>query len=161
MTSRRCGSRSCFRIALAAAASGGATIAPSATAEDHGMSGTKARAANATATIVTPTAANTRHVTGIHWRRKSRIDVSNAESSNTGATNNASVSSGSSSNFGADGSNASPSPPNASNDGYGTLMRRASAVSPTAPTSNASVHSKTSIVPRNSVREPRQYGGST
>ena len=57
-TSMRCGRRSRRKIALAAAASGGATMAPSAIAAAQGMSGTSA-CRHATATVVMPTAAIT------------------------------------------------------------------------------------------------------
>ncbi len=48
----RCGGRSCFRTAIAAAASGGDTIAPSAIAAAQGIEGTTARVTTATAAVV-------------------------------------------------------------------------------------------------------------
>ena len=58
----RCGGLSCRSTAVAAAASGGATMAPSAIAGAHGMAGISARATTATAMVVRPTANN--HQTG-------------------------------------------------------------------------------------------------
>ena len=51
----RCGGRSCRRTAVAAAASGGATMAPSAIAAAQGIAGTSACATHATAAVVRPT----------------------------------------------------------------------------------------------------------
>ena len=56
----RCGGLSCRRTAVAAAASGGATTAPSAIAAGQGISGTSARATSATAAVVNPTAMTAR-----------------------------------------------------------------------------------------------------
>ena len=60
----RCGGRSWRSTAVAATASGGATMAPSAIAAAHGIAGTSARATTATAAVVRPTAKTTRPVTG-------------------------------------------------------------------------------------------------
>jgi len=79
---------------VAAAASGGATMAPSAIATGHGMSGRSQCATTATAAVVIPTAASTSVETGSQLLRRSRSEVSKAASSSTGATNSASASSG-------------------------------------------------------------------
>ena len=60
----RCGGRSCFNTAIAAAASGGDTIAPSATAAAHGIPGTSMRATYATANVVSATLTTARLATG-------------------------------------------------------------------------------------------------
>ena len=52
----RCGGRTCRSTAVAAAASGGATTAPSAIAGAQGISGIRARVTTATAIVVRPTA---------------------------------------------------------------------------------------------------------
>ncbi len=100
-------------MAVAAAASGGATMAPSAIATAHGMSGRSQCASHATAAVVTPTATNTSIDTGSQLLRKSRSEVSNAASSSTGATNSASARSGSSIQEGPDGTKAINAPPTA------------------------------------------------
>src|SRR5882757_664313 len=100
-------------MAVAAAASGGATMAPRAIAADHGMSGSSQRVSTATVAVVRPTATNTRVETGSQLSRRSRSDVSKAASSSTGATNNASASPGSSVQDGPDGKKASSTPPRA------------------------------------------------
>jgi hypothetical protein len=63
-------------MAVAAAASGGATMAPSAIAADHGMSGRTVCASTATMAVVTPTAMNTSADTGSQLLRRSRSEVS-------------------------------------------------------------------------------------
>src|ERR1700716_917431 len=98
-------------MAVAAAASGGATMAPSAIAAAQGMSGSSQWASIATAAVVTPTAMNTRVETGSQLFLRSRSEVSKAASSNTGATNSASARSGSSVQDGPDGTKASSMPP--------------------------------------------------
>src|SRR3954466_488500 len=128
----RCGGRTCCNTAIAATASGGATTAPSATAADHGTSGISARVTTATAMVVSPTAKMTRPATWRQLSLRSRNDVSYAASSSTGATNNASASSGGTVNDGAPGRNARSTPATARNTGYGTPTRRAAAASSTA-----------------------------
>ena len=51
----RCGGRSCRRTAVAAAASGGETMAPRVMATAHGISGTSVRTTTATAIVVRTT----------------------------------------------------------------------------------------------------------
>ena len=71
----RCGGRNGRSTAVAAAASGGATTAPSAIAGAQGMP-IMACATAATATVVKPTATTTRLVTGAQLSRRSRGDAS-------------------------------------------------------------------------------------
>ena len=61
---------------MAAAASGGATTAPRATAAAHGMAGTIARATTATAIVVRPTLTTTRPATGAQFSLRSRGEAS-------------------------------------------------------------------------------------
>ena len=65
-----------FGVWIAAAASGGATIAPSAIATGQDMPGTSQRATSATAITVVPTAAITSPAIGRQWVRRSRSEVS-------------------------------------------------------------------------------------
>ena len=124
----RCGGRSWRSTAVAAAAaSGGATTAPSTIAGAHGIAGISQRATTATATVVRPTATTTRPVTGAQLSLRSRGDASYAASSRMGATNSASASSGRTVNVGAPGTNARSAPPSARNTGYGAPTRRAAA----------------------------------
>ena len=76
IVSRRCGGLSGRSTAVAAAASGGETIAPSAMAGAHAIPGTSARATNATATVVRPTPTTTRLATGPQLSRRSRGEAS-------------------------------------------------------------------------------------
>ena len=100
-----------LRIATAAAASGGATMAPSAIAAAQGMSGISRCATKATPTVVRPTAATTRVETGTQLLRRSRSEVSKAASSSTGATKSANARSGSSVQDGLFGTKAISAPP--------------------------------------------------
>ena len=72
----RCGGLSGRSTAVAAAASGGATMAPSAIAGAHDMPGTNARTTTATAIVVRPTANTTRLVSGAQLSLRSRGDAS-------------------------------------------------------------------------------------
>ena len=121
----RCGGRNGRSTAVAATASGGATMAPSAIAGAHGIVGMSVRATTATAAVVNPTANTTRPVTGAQLSLRSLSEASYAASSRTGATKSASASSGGSVNDGAPGTNASSAPPSARNTGYGAPTRRA------------------------------------
>ena len=85
---------------------------------------------------------NTRLATGIQLSRRLRSELSNAASKSTGATNKTSARSGSSAIRGLLGSSATITPPKANSDGDGTLIRRASAASNTAPTSSDNVQSR-------------------
>src|SRR2546430_813957 len=85
ITSSRLGGRSWRSTAVAAAASGGATMAPSAIAAAHGICGTRARATRATTTTVSATAPIARLATDRQFARRSRGEASKAASSKTGA----------------------------------------------------------------------------
>jgi hypothetical protein len=61
---------------VAATASGGATIAPSAIAAAQGMPGANRCATTATAAVVRPTAKTTRPVTGAQLSFRSRSEAS-------------------------------------------------------------------------------------
>src|ERR1700749_4235823 len=96
-----------------AAASGGATMAPSAIAAGQDMSGNSVCTSTATAPVVTPTAAMTSVDIGNQLARRSRKDVSKEASSNTGATKSANASFGSSVQVGDAGTKESNAPPTA------------------------------------------------
>src|SRR5689334_13169942 len=106
----RRGGRMPRRTAVAAAASGGATIAPSAIADAQETSGTRLRVTIATATVVNTTANTTRLVIGNQLSLRSRRDASYAASRRTGAMKSASASSGGTVNVGAPGRNARSAP---------------------------------------------------
>ena len=72
----RCGGRSGRSTAVAATASGGATMAPSAIAAAQGRPGTSACATTATAAVVRPTATITRLTSGAQLSRRSRSEAS-------------------------------------------------------------------------------------
>jgi hypothetical protein len=129
--------------AVAAAASGGATMAPSAIAAAHGMSGTSDRATTATTATVSATAPSARPATARQFACRSRGEASNAASSSTGATNSVSASSGSSTSVGVPGTSASAAPASATMAGYGVPIRRDSAVSPAPASSSAMMTSNT------------------
>ena len=76
MVSRRWGGRNGRSTAVAATASGGATIAPRAIAGAHGIAGTSARTTSATARVVNPTAKTTRPPTGTQLSLRSRSEAS-------------------------------------------------------------------------------------
>src|SRR5688500_597488 len=154
ITSSRCGGRSCFSTVVAAAASGGATIAPSAIAAAHGIAGTIACATTATTMTVSATAPSASPAIGRQFARMSRGDESNAASSRTGATKSASASSGSRTSVGVPGTSASAAPASATGAGYGVANRRASAASPAPPRSSAMTISNTCMRQSNG----RAYG---
>ena len=131
----RWGGRSCRRTAVAAAASGGDTIAPRAMAAAHGMAGTRARTTTATTNVVRSTLTMARLATATQLSRRSRGDESYAASNSTGATKSASATAGSIVKLGAPGRNARAAPPSARNAGYGAPTLRAMAARSTA-TSN-------------------------
>src|SRR5215207_8756133 len=147
ITSRRCGGRSCLSTVVAAAASGGATMAPSATAAPQGISGTSALTTSATTTMVSATAPRARLATARQFARRSRGEASKAASKRTGATKSASASSGSSTSVGMPGTSASAAPASATSAGYGAPTRRATAARAAPPSSIATTSSKTSIAP--------------
>src|SRR5215203_806797 len=145
ITSNRCGGRSCLRTVVAAAASGGATMAPSAIAAAHGMSGTSSRVTTATMAIVRTTAPRARLVTARQFARRSRGEESKAASTRTGATNSASASSGSSTIVGTPGISASAAPASATSAGYGAPIRRARAAR-AAPTSSSAMTTSNTLI---------------
>src|SRR5215207_377022 len=148
ITSRRCGGRSCLSTVVAAAASGGATMAPSATAAPQVISGTSALTTSATTTMVSATAPRARLATARQFARRSRGEASKAASKRTGATKSASANSGSSTSVGTPGMRASAAPASATSAGYGAPTRRANAASAAPPSSIATTISKTSIAPQ-------------
>ena len=72
----RCGGRSCRSTAVAAAASGGETMAPRAIAAAHGIAGTSIRATWATASVVRITLTTARLPTATQLSRRSRGEES-------------------------------------------------------------------------------------
>src|SRR5690242_14393446 len=147
----RCGRRTWRSTAVAAAASGGATMAPSATAAAQGRAGSSHRATAATAPTVRPTAPSTRPPTGAQLSRRSRGLASKAASSSTGATKRASARSGSNVASGAPGTKASTAPASASSAGHGTPKCGASRARPTPASRRPRTNSNTAIatdVPR-------------
>ena len=112
----RCGIRRCRSTSLAATASGGATIAPSAIAAAIGKPANR-HPRNAIAAVVSTTATTAIEATGMALSRRPRGDVSNAASRSAGATNSANASSDSMRIGGANGKKASPAPAMASSDG--------------------------------------------
>jgi hypothetical protein len=160
MTISRFGSLISLSIAVAAAASGGATNAPRVTATAHGMAGSIHRATNATAPVVTLTATRISEATGNQFLRRSRIGLSKAASSSTGATNRASARSGSRVRRGPLGSSARTMPPKASSAGDGMASRRARDANSTAPSSSANTHSSVIICRFDSKCHQRDTGVS-
>lgn len=102
--------------ALAAAASGGATIAPSASAAAVGMPATHVPA-SVTAPAVNNTATTASAVSGITLRHSPRGELSNPTWSSAGAMNNASAMCGSMATVGRPGIKAMAAPASASSDG--------------------------------------------
>src|SRR5258706_7864001 len=98
-------------MAVAGAASGGETMAPSEPAAPQGMPGSSQWTSTATAAVVRPTAMSTSVETGSQLSLRSRTEVSYAASTSTGATNSASARSGSNVQDGPDGTKASSMPP--------------------------------------------------
>ncbi len=76
ITKSRCGGRNCRRTAVAADASEGATMAPSATAAAQGRPGTIACAATATAATVSATTTTASAPIGSQFARMSRGEES-------------------------------------------------------------------------------------
>ncbi len=111
--------------AVAARASVGATIAPSAKAAAQPISGTRAWATAATATIVTSTSPTESLTMGHRFARRSRIGVSNAAPNSSGGRNTSRTSSGSRAMCGSPGSSPSTTPPTTNSAGYGSANRRA------------------------------------
>src|SRR5215471_12824197 len=117
MVRMRCGGWSCRKTGIAAAASGGETMAPSAIAAAQGIAGTSLRVTIATAIVVRRTLTIARLPTATQLSLKSRGDASYAASSSTGATNKARATVGSIENFGVPGRKARAAPTSARNAG--------------------------------------------
>jgi hypothetical protein len=116
--SMRYGKLTWRRMAVAAAASGGATMAPSATAACREPAHAPPLATTA---VVKPTATTTNVETDNQLLRKSHSEASKAASSSTGATNSASAGFGSSVHEGLAGKNANSALPIARKVGGRTL----------------------------------------
>src|SRR5438034_1920272 len=113
-----------WAIAVAATASGGETIAPSATASGHVMPGTRAIAAAATTPALAATRPTARDAMFFRLVLKSRIGVRNALTYRSGGSTTRKTISGSSSNRGIPGTSPTTSPPSRSSTGYGTRIFR-------------------------------------
>src|SRR5207253_1625219 len=113
-----------WAIAVAATASGGETIAPSATASGHVMPGTRAIAAAATTPALTATRPTARAAMFLRFVLKSRIGVRNALTYRSGGSTTRKTICGSSSNRGIPGTSPTTSPPSRSSTGYGTRIFR-------------------------------------
>ena len=121
---------------VAATASGGDTMAPSAKATGQLMPGMTALATTATAAVVTTTSPTARRVIGRRLRRKSRSEVKYAADHRMGGRKIRNTISGSRGTTGSRGTKLSASPPSTRKIGSGIRMRRASAVQTRTATSN-------------------------
>src|SRR6476660_5126186 len=135
ITRRGTGSRD--TIAAAATASGGETIAPSATAAAHGMPGKSARAVIATATVVVSTSPIASQPMLRRFALKSLSDVKNAAAQSTGGRKTKKTRSGSSSGIATPGRSPTRNPAAIWRIGAGTGNRRAIAVIATTTAANA------------------------
>src|SRR5437763_7422346 len=135
ITRRGTGSRE--TIAAAATASGGDTIAPSATATAHGMAGNSTRATMATATVVASTSPIASNPIGRRYVLKSRSDVKNAAAQITGGRKTKNTRSGSSAGVATPGTSPTRNPAATWRIGGGTGRRRAIAVTATTTAANA------------------------
>src|SRR5437867_5522442 len=122
MVTIRRGNRSRLLIAVAATASGGETIAPSANAAAHGNP-PNACATTPIASVVTRTNPIASHRMGVRFARKSRHDVNSAAGYSNGGNTNSNTISGLSFNDGGPGRNPSARPATTSKTGYGNAMR--------------------------------------
>ena len=102
---------------VAASASVGATIAPSANAAAQPMLGTSVWATAATTTVVKMTRAIERRAIGPRFRRRSRSGVWNAATNSSGGRNTTSTRSGSRVMLGRPGMKPSASPPSTNSAG--------------------------------------------
>ena len=130
---------------VAASASVGATIAPSAKAPPQPRSGTIACATTATHTIVKTTRPIERRAIGTRFARRSRLGVATAALKSNGGRKTSSTSSGSSAIVGRPGTNARPRPPSTIRVGNGTPSRRASSYRIAIATRMARTATRTSI----------------
>ena len=115
--------RNRLNTAVAATASGGETIAPSANATAHGACGTSHLNATPTASVVVATKPMANSRIGRRNRRKSRHDVARAAGYSTAGSTMASTNCGSSPSPGQPYTNPTPIPARTSTIGYGTSMR--------------------------------------
>src|SRR6266850_5688900 len=113
-----------WAIAVAATASGGETIAPSATASGHVMPGTSTIATAAITPVLTATRPTARNAMFFRFVLKSRIGVRNALTYRSGGSTTRKTICGSSSNRGIPGTSPTTSPPSRSSTGYGTRIFR-------------------------------------
>ena len=148
------GTRSRLKIAVAATASGGETIAPRVKATGQSRPGTSACATTATTATVARTRPMASEAIGRAWARKSRIEVKNAAMYSSGGRNSRKTSSGASSTSGNPGTRAVMSPPITSTIGYGVPSRRASSAS-AATSTNSPRTSSMSRMRRSHASEPR------
>ena len=141
------------RIAAAAAASGGETIAPSATAAAIG-SPAKRQPIQATTPVVISTAITDSIATGRQNRTADPIGKSNAASIKAGAMNRASAVSGSIRRLGEPGARATSMPPAASIAGYGRAKRRATC------SNTIAASSRTTRLSKNVMLSPMEASGA-
>ncbi len=97
MVTIRRGTPSRWKIAVAATASGGATMAPSVTATAHSIEGTSARTTIATTTVVNSTRPTASSRIGRTFALKSRMGVKYAAANRIGGRKSRKTTSGSSS----------------------------------------------------------------
>ncbi len=124
-------------MALAATASGGDTIAPSATAAGQLNPGMTKRATAATTAVVASTSPTASRVIGRRLARKSRSDVKYAADQRTGGKKIRKTRSGSRRTIGTFGSRPMTSPPSTRKIGYGIRTRRAAVASASTAASSA------------------------
>ena len=122
----RRGNRNRRSTAVAATASGGETMAPSAKQTAQGAPGTSHLSASPTASVVVATRPIASSRIGRSFARKSRHDVSIAAGYSTAGRTIASTRSGSTSSAGQSNAKPRPMPASTSTIGYGTWMRFAS-----------------------------------
>src|SRR6476646_1997294 len=130
----RRGTRSLDTMVVAATASGGEMIAPSATATDHGMSGNILRATTATTAVVTMTSPTASVPILSMFRLNSRTDVNIAADHRMGGRNTKKTRFGSSCGVATPGISPNANPAITWRIGVGIGRRRASAVSETTRT---------------------------
>ena len=117
IVSSRCGTASRRITAVAAIASGGEMMAPSANAAAQGREGMAACATAATASIVMSTKPIARNRIGRRFRRKSRQDVNRAVGYNSSGRKKKKTTSGSNVTLGSPGITLMNNPPSTSSAG--------------------------------------------
>src|SRR3954454_15675655 len=133
------GSPSSRPTAVAATASGGATIAPRANPAASGRPGTSAHATKPTAAVVASTSPTDSRVIDRSSLRKPRTELCQAAAYSSGGTKKNSTSSGLSSYSGNPGTFDTASPTRTRTIGAETRVRSASPATTTAPTSSANI----------------------